>query len=120
VHRDKSDVNKISVRTKQKINFVNLGDPTSIEECFSENEIESIIHTATNYGRNGESQDLVKEANLSLPIRILELAIENKVPHFLNIHLSTKETIFIRICPITQKQKENSPQFLCRVQIKFK
>ena len=108
VHRDKSDVNKISVRTKQNINFVNLGDPTSIEKCFSENEIESIIHTATNYGRNGESQDLVKEANLSLPIRILELAIENKVPHFLNIDtsLNKRNNLYPHLSDYTETKRE--------------
>ena len=107
-HRDKSDVNKIRVSGKPNINFVNLDDRISLKECFSKNEIESIIHTATNYGKNGESQHLVKEANLSLPIRILELAIENKVPHFINIDtsLNKRNSLYPHLSNYTETKRE--------------
>ena len=107
-HRDKSNVDKIGISGKSNINFVNLDDRASIEECFSKNEIESIIHTATNYGKNGESRHLVKEANLSVPIRILELAIKNKVPHFINIDtsLNKRNSLYPHLSNYTETKRE--------------
>ena len=44
--------------------------------------IDSVIHLATNYGRNDE--DEINLCNFILPVKLLELCNENNVPAFLN------------------------------------
>jgi CDP-paratose synthetase len=50
----------------------------------AEKQIDAIIHTATCYGRNGESLSQICEANLTLPLRLLDAASEAGVPTFVN------------------------------------
>ena len=59
-------------------------DPESIHRAFMENKIDLIIHTATLYGRKGESTMQIKDANLDFPLLILDNAIEHNVKYFIN------------------------------------
>lgn len=46
--------------------------------------INAVIHTATCYGRHAESVSQISEANTAFPLRLLEAAIDAKVPLFVN------------------------------------
>jgi CDP-paratose synthetase len=66
-----------------KIDMFDVED--GMESVFeSIGEIDAIIHTATNYGRNGESESQVFEANTAFPLNLLELAIRNNTNVFIN------------------------------------
>lgn len=58
--------------------------PSSLEKTFKENAIEAVVHTATSYGREGEDISQINEANIELPLRILNLAISNGTKIFVN------------------------------------
>lgn len=47
-------------------------------------KIDAIIHTATNYGRHGESLAEQVQANVSFPLQLLEMAIRHHISFFLN------------------------------------
>ncbi len=51
---------------------------------FSEEKIDCVIHTATLYGRNNETEQELFESNLRLPFNLLLNAIEYKCPLFIN------------------------------------
>jgi nucleoside-diphosphate-sugar epimerase len=59
-------------------------DIIQLEKIFIENNIETIIHCATNYGRNNKSCYKVLETNLMFPIMLLEFAVKYKVKTFIN------------------------------------
>ena len=46
-------------------------------ELFTENHINTIIHTATFYGRQNEEVKTIANANLFIPFNLLDKAIEN-------------------------------------------
>lgn len=70
---------------KEKLNFINVDD---LEIFFENEKIEGIIHIATNYGRKGEKISEIISSNLSFPIKLFELAIQNKVRFFINTDTS--------------------------------
>lgn len=47
-------------------------------------KIDAVIHTATCYGRNGESASQVLEANLVYPLKLLDMAVASGVALFMN------------------------------------
>lgn len=59
-------------------------DETSLEEVFSSNKPDGVIHFATCYGRTGESPARVAEVNLLFPLEILNLAVKHKTGFFIN------------------------------------
>jgi len=74
------------VRIKEYINKIISYDIdlVPLERIFSENTIDTIVHCATNYGR-GENDPLhVIEANLLLPLKLLELGKKYHVKSFIN------------------------------------
>jgi len=74
------------VRIKEYINKITSYDIdlVPLETIFSENIIDTIVHCATNYGR-GENDPLhVIEANLLLPLKLLELGKKYHVKSFIN------------------------------------
>lgn len=44
----------------------------------------AIIHLATAYGRNNESLASIEEANVTMPLKLLELAVKHKIKKFIN------------------------------------
>lgn len=54
------------------------------DNLFKENKIDLIIHTATFYGRNSESDNEIIYSNLFLPQLLLQKAIISKCPLFIN------------------------------------
>lgn len=74
------------VRIKGYINKIDSYDSDLIplERIFRENTIDTIVHCATNYGR-GETDPLhVIEANLLLPLKLLELGKKYHIKSFIN------------------------------------
>ncbi len=61
------------------INFINIDDINFIDE-----NIDYIIHTATNYGRDGGSLSQIVDSNLLFGIKILEFAVTNNIKAFIN------------------------------------
>jgi nucleoside-diphosphate-sugar epimerase len=55
-----------------------------IDEIFRAHEIDVIIHCATNYGRGDIDPSIVLEANMFLPLSLLELGRKNNVSCFIN------------------------------------
>lgn len=70
---------------KEKLNFVNVDD---VKVFFEKEKIDGIIHVATNYGRKGEKVSDIISSNLSFPVKLFELAIQNKVGFFINTDTS--------------------------------
>ncbi|MBT4121073.1 MAG: NAD(P)-dependent oxidoreductase [Candidatus Magasanikbacteria bacterium] len=59
-------------------------DETKLRKIFEENKIDIILHCATDYGRKGRDPIHTLEANLLLPLSLLELGRENGVTYFIN------------------------------------
>lgn len=59
-------------------------DKTPINRVFEENRIDAVIHTATCYGRKGESITDIVNANIVFPLKLAELAIRFNTDTFFN------------------------------------
>ena len=73
-------------RIKEIINKMVLYDidVTNPEIIFFEHEIDKIIHCATNYGRRFSNPIEIIEANLILPLKLLDLGKKRDVNCFIN------------------------------------
>ncbi|MFM8292368.1 MAG: NAD-dependent epimerase/dehydratase family protein [Planctomycetia bacterium] len=60
-------------------------DVAPVADAFAAHEIECVVHCATDYGRRPDSLAAVLEANLLLPLRLLESAVAHEVPFFVNV-----------------------------------
>lgn len=52
---------------------------------FEQHKIDVIIHAATNYGQSEKSAISIINSNVLLPIKLLSLALEFKIPKFVNL-----------------------------------
>lgn len=68
---------------KNKILKFNIED-ILLEDCFQQIKPEIVIHCATDYGRNNIKPSVVIEANLILPLKLLEVSKNNNVKCFIN------------------------------------
>jgi nucleoside-diphosphate-sugar epimerase len=59
-------------------------DVQPLDAIFEEQQFTCILHCATNYGRKAVSRTSIIEANLVLPLRVLEAAIQHGTPFFVN------------------------------------
>ena len=59
-------------------------EENGIIKVFDNQKINVIIHCATNYGRNEESFLNIIDANIYFPLKLLKLAIDNRVDCFIN------------------------------------
>ncbi len=64
------------------INYFSL-DQAPWDEIFQD-PVDIIIHTATLYGKNSETWKAIYEANLAMPIELLDQALQHKVKTFIN------------------------------------
>lgn len=67
----------------EKVQWVNV-DGQSLEHAFMYGPVDAVIHTACNYGREGQLASIVVETNILLSLRLLEAAAKFKVPVFFN------------------------------------
>ncbi len=56
-----------------------------IASYIQDENVDIIIHAATNYGRSSDSIESILSTNLILPIQLYSIARKNNVPYFLNI-----------------------------------
>jgi nucleoside-diphosphate-sugar epimerase len=61
-------------------NFENL----ELELVFQQNDIKTVIHTATQYGRDGGQLSEIIEANIALPIKAIEAGMRHGLTTFIN------------------------------------
>ena len=62
-------------------------DKMSIKKIFDENEIEGIIHLATDYGRKNNNDIIqMSKANIEMPAKLLDLGCKHGVIFFINTH----------------------------------
>lgn len=59
-------------------------DVQSFDAIFKDQSVTCILHCATDYGRKDVSRASIIEANLVLPLRLLEAAIRHGTPFFVN------------------------------------
>ena len=76
-----SKIQNILEHDKLHLFDIDLADPQVLFEKYS---IDTIIHTATEYGRGETPIFKILEANLILPLRLAELGIDNGVRCFIN------------------------------------
>jgi nucleoside-diphosphate-sugar epimerase len=80
--RSFSPMDRISAFEKE-INTVDL-DRVLLEDVFRVGEYGMILHCATNYGRRVSNPLQIIEANLMLPLRLIELGSKNGIGCFIN------------------------------------
>lgn len=68
-------------------------DETDMSLIFKEHNINTVVHTSTNYGRHGEEPSKIFQANVILPLTILETAVKFNTELFLNTDTSLSEYI---------------------------
>lgn len=59
-------------------------DKVSLDSVFLEHSIETVVHTACSYGRNGESLSSVINTNINFGVDILQACIKHEVKTFVN------------------------------------
>lgn len=79
---ENGDDNKNILFEKRNVTFYNTRRIT-LAEIF-QNKIDMIIHLATIYGKNEESDELIFNTNYILPAELLFLSIKNNVKCFIN------------------------------------
>jgi nucleoside-diphosphate-sugar epimerase len=77
-------------------------DMVNLEEVFMENKIDTVIHTATKYGREGESFLDIFESNVSFPLKLLNLSLKYNVDSFFNTDTALYE--YLNYYSLTKKQ----------------
>lgn len=78
-------------------------DGLDLGELFRDRgKINAVIHTATTYGRNGESASQIAETNLNFPLRLLDAAVAAGVPLFMNT--DTALTKFLNAYSLSKTQ----------------
>lgn len=66
-----------------RIRVYDIGGET-LRQIFRDHHIDLIVHCATNYGRGDVDPSAMLEANLFLPLTLLELGSRHNVPCFIN------------------------------------
>jgi CDP-paratose synthetase len=80
--RTESNTSRLKEYAKE-IKWYSL-EKDQIEAPFIEQHIEAVIHTATNYGRNGESLTDIIDANVNFPLKVFEKSVYHKTEVFIN------------------------------------
>jgi nucleoside-diphosphate-sugar epimerase len=81
--RRSSDLKRIE-SLRKKINLIYLDENYgNLNDLFSSNKIDTIIHTATEYGRSC-SMSSILQTNLILPIKLIEEGIKHNLKLFVN------------------------------------
>jgi len=73
-------------RIRDQIEFVKFFniDKNSLKDIFKEISADVILHCATSYGRADKDPFAVIDANLMLPLKLLEIGKKNHIKYFLN------------------------------------
>lgn len=82
ITRDGSDLRRIDGLI-DKCKSYNINE-CNLKTIFEENSIETVVHTACNYGRNNESINEIIKSNLLLGLEILDISTKFNVSSFIN------------------------------------
>lgn len=82
LRRQSSRLSRLS-SAADKIKFFRL-EEIDLQSLFKENSIDAVIHCATDYGRKNALPLTVLEANLILPLKLLQLGAEHGISYFIN------------------------------------
>jgi CDP-paratose synthetase len=82
VKRESTNIEQLKNLSKE-LTFYN-NDEEGLATLFKHNTVDLVIHTATAYGRKGESVHQIKATNLDFPFLLLNECIKNNVPYFIN------------------------------------
>ena len=77
-------------------------DMVPVEKAFEEQDIDTVIHTATNYGRNSEAVSQIVDDNLVFSLKVLEAAATFGVSAFFNT--DTLQTRHLSNYTLSKKQ----------------
>lgn len=81
--RQSSDANRLN-NLLDRINIIRFKTTSDLVALFSEQPIDTVIHTAASYGRKGESIDEIVQSNINFPSVLLDLAIKSNVRLWIN------------------------------------
>ena len=82
IKRSTSDLFRLK-GVEHQVSFYNV-DELSVEDCLEKIKPHIIIHCATDYGRKNVEPSSIIEANLILPLKLLEGCLKHKVKCFIN------------------------------------
>ena len=83
LHRSKSNFERIPEENLKKIYKINI-DHNELNDIFKKKRIDAVVHCATNYGLKKKNISEIIQPNLILPMKLLDVAKNNKVRVFLN------------------------------------
>lgn len=72
----------------QGYDFKIYNSSNSIDVIFIDQRIDYIIHTATTFGRDGESLSAIIDNNITFPVKLSETASKHGIKAFINTHTS--------------------------------
>ena len=84
IKRRTSNISRIAPLLQHRNLVIVEVESEGLEMLFSQFRIRTIVHTATEYGRNSTPISKILDANLILPIRLAELAISRGACNFVN------------------------------------
>lgn len=67
-----------------KLDGIFLAEENGIAKAFIEHKVDTVIHCATNYGRNQSDSLEIVQANLILPLTLLNIGKKNGLKYFFN------------------------------------
>ncbi|MCU7799939.1 MAG: NAD(P)-dependent oxidoreductase [gamma proteobacterium symbiont of Lucinoma myriamae] len=106
VKRSMSDTWRIDHLLTQ-VKIYNM-DEVDLEQAFTEQKIDVVIHTATNYGRIDESISEIIECNLVFGLKLLDNCLKFNVNTFINTdtfsNTSTSKQKYLNIYNLSKKQ----------------
>lgn len=82
--RSTSDMRRLE-SISRRIATVDVDDPEWAAKVGGSGAIEAVVHAATSYGRRGESETEVRNANVAFPLALLEVCAKAGARSFLNM-----------------------------------
>lgn len=78
--------NLAKISTRIKFIDIDTNSVNSLNSIFSDNELkfDCIVHLATNYGRNGETDADIYDSNVTYPLNLMEASLKCDVKLFIN------------------------------------
>lgn len=87
-------------------------DGDGIDAAFARQRIDAVVHCAASYGRNGESNLDMLDANTRFPLQVLQAATEHCCPLFINIDTTLPDSL--NAYTLSKSQFRQWGQFMAR------
>ncbi len=102
------------MKENPRVKFYDV-DKVDVEEAFKNNNIETIIHCATNYGRGDESCHNILDTNLMFPIKLLDLSVKWGTKTFINTDSFFNKENFFLFIPFELFSFKKEPSFVAEI-----